>query len=125
MKNTTRLAAVLMVAAWLGACASTPPATEFPAGARAPAAAEIGPLLKGRSFNISSGGIRTDYAADSNVITAYFSGRSDQGTWRAEDGRICTEFKTIPSACNDLRVVGNAIYLKRSNGSVVKLEPRQ
>ncbi len=125
MKNTTRLAAVLTVVAWLGGCASTPPATEFPAGARAPAAAEIGPLLKGRSFKLGSGGVRVDYAADSDGVTVYFSGNVDHGTWRAEDGRVCSNFKNIPSACSDLRVVGNEIYLKRSNGSVVKLEPRQ
>ena len=46
------------------------------------------------------------------------------GTWRAEDGRVCYQFKTIPSACNDLRVAGKDVYLKRSNGQVVQLVPR-
>ena len=64
------------------------------------------------------------YGAAGNDITVYFSGRSDKGTWRAEDGRICYEFTTIPSACNDVRLLGNDIYLKRSNGQMTQLLPR-
>ena len=113
------------LAALLAACASGPPAaTDFPAGARTPNAAEVSTLLKGKSFKQSPGAIRMDYAADANTMTAFFSGNSYPGTWRAEDGRVCMEFKTITSACNDLRLVGKDIYLKRTNGRVVKLEPR-
>ena len=64
------------------------------------------------------------YGAAGNDITVYFSGRSDKGTWRAENGRICYEFTTIPSACNDVRLLGDDIYLKRSNGQVTQLLPR-
>ena len=107
------------------ACASTtPPLTEFHAGIRTLSATEIASLVKGKSFNLASGGMRSDYGAAGNDITVYFSGRSDKGTWRAEDGRICYEFTTIPSACNDMRLLGNDIYLKRSNGQVTQLLPR-
>lgn len=124
MNASTYLLPTALCLAFLAGCASgPPPAKEFPAGARAPNAAEITGLLKGKSFT-QAGGVRTDYAADSNAITAYFSGRTDSGTWRAEDGRVCFELKTLSSVCNDLRVVGNEIYLKRRDGQVVKLEPR-
>ena len=107
------------------ACASTTaPLTEFPAGIRTPSATEIASLVKGKSFNLASGGMRSDYGAAGNDITVYFSGRSDKDTWRAEDGRICYEFTTIPSACNDVRLLGNDLYLKRSNGQVTQLLPR-
>ena len=107
------------------ACASTtPPLTEFSAGIRTPSATETASLVKGKSFNLASGGMRSDYGAAGNDITVYFSGRSDKGTWRAEDGRICCEFTTIPSACNDVRLLGNDLYLKRSNGQVTQLLPR-
>ena len=107
------------------ACASTTaPLTELPAGIRTPSATEIASLVKGKSFNLASGGLRSDYGAAGNDITVYFSGRCDKRTWRAEDGRICYEFTTIPSACNDLRLLGNDIYLKRSNGQVTQLLPR-
>ncbi len=127
MRHVTFMAAAGIAVAWLlGGCASGPaPAADFPPGARTPAAAEVSSLLKGKSFNLAGVGIRTDYASESDVVTAYFSGRSEPGKWRTEDGRICFDFKTIPSACNDLRVVGNDIYLKRSNGQVVMLEPRR
>ncbi len=115
------------LAALLAACASgPPPASEFPAGAKAPSAAEVTALLKGKSFDLSGpGGVRTDYAKEGNAITVYFSGRSDVGTWRAEDGRVCMEnFRAIRGACNDVRLIGSDIYVKRSNGQVVKLSPR-
>lgn len=115
------------LAALLAACASgPPPASEFPAGAKAPSAAEVTALLKGKSFDLSGpGGVRTDYAKEGNAITVYFSGRSDVGTWRAEDGRVCMEnFRAIQGACNDVRMIGSDIYVKRSNGQVVKLSPR-
>ncbi len=119
---------LLASAAVLAGCASGPPPTaNFPPGARAPAAAEITSLLRGKSFSMNSptaGTIRSDYAAEANSVTAYFGGRSDSGTWRTEDGRVCYEFKTIPSACNDLRMVGADLYFKRSNGEVVKVLPR-
>ena len=107
------------------ACASTtPPLAELPAGIRTPSATEIASLVKGKSFNLASGGMRSDYGAAGNDITVYFSGRCDKGTWRAEDGRICYEFTTIPSACNDVRLLGNDLYLKRRNGQVTQLLPR-
>lgn len=122
--TTTRFLIPCALGAMLAACASgPPPATDFPAGARTPTAAEVTGLLKGKSFN-QPNGVRTDYAADSNTVTAYFSGRSDTGTWRGEDGRVCFELKTVPSGCNELRLVGNDLYLKRMSGQVIKLQPR-
>ena len=120
---------LLAAAAVLAACASgPPPATDFPPGARAPATGEITSLLRGKSFTLANPNgstTRVDHADDaSGSLVAYFGGRSDSGTWRAEDGRVCYQFKTIPSACNDLRVAGKDVYLKRSNGQVVQLVPR-
>ncbi|MFD1710578.1 hypothetical protein FVQ98_06930 [Ottowia sp. GY511] len=108
----------------VSACASTPPASDFPAGVRTPTKAEVANAVKGKSFNFATGNIRTDYGAASNDVTAYFSGRSEKGTWRAEDGRICFEFKTIASTCNEVRLLGSDIYLKRDNGQVTQLVPR-
>ena len=120
---------LLAAAAVLAACASgPPPATDFPPGARAPATGEITSLLRGKSFNLANpngSSIRVDHAADaSGGVAIYFSGRSDSGTWRTEDGRVCYELKTVPSACNDMRLAGKDIYIKRDNGQVVQLVPR-
>ena len=118
----------LLGAALLGACATPAPlGKDFAPGARAPTASELRALLRGKSYQtptVAGGTIRVDYAADSDRLQAFYRGRSDSGTWRAEDGRVCYQFKTIPSACNDLRVAGNDVYIKRSNGQVVQLVPR-
>lgn len=111
----------------LAACASgPPPATEFPAGAKAPSAAEIANLLRGKSFNIGgSNPTRVDYAKEGNASTIYFPGRADNGTWRTEDGRLCYDnFSSFKPLCNDIRLVGNDIYVKRANGQVVQAVPR-
>ena len=124
MNTATRLS-ILLSPLLLAACAaSAPPAKDFPAGARAPSAAELATLLlRGKSTNapLSNGGtIRVDYAADSNNLKVFVAGRSDTGTWRAEEGgRVCFEFKVFPSACNDIRLVGQDVYARRANGDVV------
>ncbi|MFT3779936.1 MAG: DUF995 domain-containing protein [Ottowia sp.] len=121
--NTIPRLSLLLSPLLIAACAATaPPAKEFPAGARAPSAAELTTLLRGKSTNApmpNGGTIRVDYAADSNALTAYIAGRTDSGTWRVEDGRICYELKTWPSACNEARLVGQDLYTKRANGDVV------
>lgn len=125
MNTATRLS-ILLSPLLLAACAaSAPPAKDFPAGARAPSAAELATLLRGKSTNapLSSGGtIRVDYAADSNNLKVFAAGRSDTGTWRAEEGgRVCFEFKVFTSACNDIRLLGQDIYTRRANGDVVSV----
>lgn len=84
-------------------------------------AAELTTLLRGKSTSAPTpnGAVRVDYGAIGNTLVAYIAGRSDTGTWRVEDGRICFEFKTWPSACNEARLVGSDIYTKRANGDVV------
>ena len=120
----------LIGAALLAGCASgPPPRTDFPPGARAPSAAEAAGLLRGKSFNLANpngSSIRVDHAADaSGGVAIYFSGRSDSGTWRTEDGRVCLDgFRAMPSVCNDVRLVGSDIYVKRANGQVVQSVPR-
>lgn len=117
----------LALAALLAACASgPPPATDFPAGAKAPSAAEVANLLRGKSFNVSgTNPIRVDYAKEGNANTIHFGDRTDSGTWRTEDGRVCYDnFKTFKPVCNDVRVVGKDIYVKRANGHVVQTVPR-
>ena len=114
-------------ASLVAGCASGPPPTaEFPAGAKTPSAAEITAALRGKSFTVPSAGstIRTDYAGEGNSVATFAAGHSDTGTWRAEDGRICYTMNRFPSACNDVRLVGNDIFAKRANGEVVQLKPR-
>jgi len=125
--NTLARLSILLSPLLLAACAATtPPPKDFPAGARTPSAAELTTLLRGKSFDaVASNGstYRTQYAANANGVTVFFSGRSDNGTWRAEEGRVCYTFETIPSTCSDYRLVGQDLYMKRANGEVVQTTP--
>ena len=123
MNTATRLSILLSPLLLVACAASAPPAKDFPAGARAPTAAELTTLLRGKTTNVplSNGGtIRVGYTADSNHLRVFAAGRSDSGTWRAgEGGRGCLEFKVFTSACNDIRLVGQDMYARRANGDVV------
>ena len=109
----------LALAAALAGCASTA-STEFAAEARKPNAAEVTSIFRGHTFTLDQ--TKVVYGP-ANEVAAFFGGRSDTGTWTAEDGRICFSFKVIPSACNEVRMVGQDIFLKRSNGRVSQLKP--
>lgn len=126
MRAVTHLTLVLSPVL-LAACAATaPPARDFPPGARAPSAAELTTLLRGKSFDLApadAAPYRMQFAADGNTLTIYFSGRSDRGTWRAEDGRVCFRFETIASSCGDYRLVGSDLYVRRAKGDVVRMTP--
>ena len=125
MNTTTMRLSALLLPLLLAACAATaPPAREFPAGARAPSAAELSALLRGKSTSAplpNGGNVLADYAADSDSLRAFAAGRSDTGTWRAEDGRVCYQFKVFNSSCTEIRLLGQDIYSRRANGEVVRV----
>lgn len=114
----------VLVPVLLAACATTTPVSkEFPAGARAPSAAELTALLRGKSYHsLASNGstVRADYSANSDAVTIFSGGRSDNGKWRVEGSQLCLQMTNFPSSCNDVRLVGQEIYLKRANGDVVR-----
>lgn len=101
-------------------------ADEFPANAQTPSASELSALLVGKTWLMSPkrGGIlHLQHAADGS-FQLFVGGRSDTGTWRAEDGRVCYELKVFNSACNDVRMADGELWFKRSNGEVVKITPK-
>lgn len=123
--NVLHRLALLLPPLLLAACAATTPVPkDFPADARTPSAAELTALLRGKSFDIvdSQGQtIRAHYAAASNDVEIFSSGRSDHGTWRAEDGRVCHEFRTFPASCSEYRLIGEDLYLKRASGTMARM----
>ena len=114
----------LLLPVLLAACATTTPVSkDFPAGARAPSAAELSAMLRGKSYHsVAANGstVRADYAANSDGVTLNSGGLTDNGKWRVEDGRLCLQMTNFPSSCSDIRLVGQDIYLKRANGDVVR-----
>ena len=98
-------------------------ADEFPDGVRTPAAAEVTTLMAGKTWIMSprrGGNLQLEHAADGGML-AFVGGKSDTGTWRSEDGKVCYEFRVFTSACNDVRLLGEDVYFRRSSGEVVKM----
>ena len=124
MRSGQRLLYVSFAAVLATACASgPPPATEFPAGAKAPSAAEVTNLLRGKSF--VAGGVRTDYAKEGNGATVYISGQPDAGTAPTRACPACLDgFRALPTMCTNALLVASDIYVKRANGQVVQSVPR-
>jgi hypothetical protein len=47
------------------------------------------------------------------------------GPWHTEAGKLCTELRGQSAmGCNDVRLAGERLYLKRTSGEVIELEPR-
>lgn len=114
------------VAACLALGVGAAHADEFPADARTPDAAEVSTLMAGKTWIMSprqGGKLQLEHAADGGM-RIYVGGKSDSGTWRSEDGKVCYEFRTFTSACNDVRLVGEDVYFRRSSGEVVKMKLR-
>ena len=116
--TATLLAALGLHSAW---------ADEFPTDARTPPAAEINTLFAGKTWIMTparGGELQLEHAADGG-FRAFVGGKSDSGTWRAEDGKMCYEFKgPFTSACNDVRLVGEQVLFKRSSGEVAPVKPK-
>lgn len=47
---------------------------------------------------------------------------SDSGRWRTEGSSVCNEWKTIRASCSEMRLLGQALYVKRANnGEVMRM----
>lgn len=110
----------------LGALAQSALPTEFPADARPAAASDLRTLLAGNAFHVRPAegtSWRIDYKSNGYAFLDTGSGFRDSGVWRVEDGRLCTEWRKARSGCSEVRVQGDAIYVKRaSNGEVLLFE---
>lgn len=101
-----------------------PPQSGFPEPATAPSAAELRDKLAGKVFRakLADGGFwRLEYKANGYFFINTHSGFSDTGKWQTKDGALCSEASKIKANCNEVRVHGDAIYLKRDSGEVVQL----
>jgi hypothetical protein len=116
------LAAVVASAAW----GQTAP-TEFPAGAQPVADAALKEHLAGKVFHIERADgnhWRLQYQGHGYYYINTTRGYTDSGKWRVEDSKLCSEPQKTKPACNEVRLVGEVMHLKRDNGEVIKFEPR-
>ncbi len=102
--------------------------TEFPADAVAEADAALKQRFAGRVLKAQpaqGAGWRMDFKDSGYVFLDLSSGYRDTGSWRIEGTRLCIAWQrpSSGSGCNEMRVHGDALLLKRTNGEVVALRP--
>jgi hypothetical protein len=115
----TLLAALLLIPA----AAALAQGTAFPDDATTPSAADIQQRLTGKAFDIKLGDgsmWHVQYGDGGAFDFKSSKGFADHGNWNAEDGKICSKGSKIPYSCNDVRMKGADLYLKRDNGEVVQ-----
>jgi hypothetical protein len=101
-------------------------AADFP-----PAAAPLEPAallrLSDRVFRVvprSSAAWRLQFNANGYYFINTESGYNDSGQWRVEGSSLCTAPQKTKASCNEMRLAGEGLYLKRDSGEVVRFEPR-
>ena len=112
----------------LGARAQAPTAasSEFPPDAKPLPAAVLHERLAGKVFNVkpaAGSAWRLQFQAGGHYFVNLSSGYSDNGPWRVEESRLCTAPQKARASCNEMRLAGDTLYLKRDSGEVVRFEP--
>lgn len=110
-----------------GAALAQSPAmpVEFPAGAASVEPVVLLQRLSGKVFRVATAGgnvWRWQFQSNGNFFLNV-GNFSDTGKWRAEGSAVCTEPQKNPASCNEMRLVGDTLYMKRDSGEIVKLEP--
>ena len=117
------LVAVPLVAAAQG----TPAPTAFPDGAEVASAAQLRERIADKVMHVQladGSSWRIDYRSNGYAYLDTSSGFRDTGQWRAEDGKLCSDWRRASSGCSEARVRGDVIYVQRKSGEVVVLAPR-
>lgn len=110
----------------LCAAAASAQVTDFPADAKPMEPEALKERLTGKTFHVApaSGAPWRLQFLGTGYYFVNAGNFSDKGTWRVEASRLCTAPSTRPAACNEMRLAGDALHLKRDSGEVVKFEPR-
>lgn len=98
-------------------------APAFPDDASAPSSADLQQRLAGKVFAVklaSGGSWRLEYKSNGYFFINTSAGFSDTGEWRVEDGKLCSKGRKIFASCNEVRVKGDGLFLKRDSGEVVQ-----
>ena len=121
------LSTATLLACHFAALAQLPaPPTDFPADAKPVAADVLLQRLAGKVFNVkpaASSAWRLQFQAGGHYFVNLSSGYSDDGPWRVEESRLCTAPQKARASCNEMRLAGDTLYLKRDSGEVVRFEP--
>ncbi len=101
--------------------------TEFPADATEPTAEALQARLLGKDFAVqpfSGPGWRLQFNSSGYAFLDVDTGARDKGTWRVEGDKLCVNWQRVTSGCSQIRLRGDAVYLKRASGEVVLMSAR-
>lgn len=120
-----RFALVAILFATSAALAQAPSA-EFPDGASALSPERLQESIAGKVFSVkpaSGPDWRWQFKPDGyffiNVGTF-----ADSGKWSVKESALCTEGSRIKFSCNEVRLVGAELHLKRDSGEIVRLQAK-
>jgi hypothetical protein len=113
----------IAAAAFAGAAfAQAAAPTTFPEASVAPPANELKTRLADKVFKVNladSSSWRLEFKASGYWFINTSAGFNDSGEWKTEDGKLCTSRKGFWT-CNDARVKGEQIFLKRTSGEIIE-----
>ncbi len=101
--------------------------TEFPASAQPLATTALQERIAGRLFHVTTAsGVtwRLQYQANGYFYINVSNGFSDTGKWRVESSMLCSEPQKSNASCNEMRLAGDQLYLKRDSGEIIRFDPR-
>jgi len=119
-------ALILLAFAPLCVLAQSAPPAEFPSDA-APVAPEVlreqmgGKVYKATPADGPSW--RLEYKANGYVFLDTSTGFRDSGKWRIEGTKLCAEWQRVSSSCAEARVRGGTVFVKRTSGEILALQP--
>lgn len=127
MKNIAIALAAALLSVGSASAQKTFP-TEYPAEAKPVAGSEIANRLTGKAFQVTtvtSGNWRLQFDKLGYAFVDTDNGYRDNGPWRVQGERWCTNMSKTGDQCADLYAVGETLYYKRnSNGEVVSMTLR-
>ncbi|HUG24272.1 hypothetical protein [Piscinibacter sp.] len=117
-------AALLLAAPMVGSAAPT----DFPPEATPVSDDALRERLSGKVFSVmpaDGNGWRLEYKSNGYFFINTDKGFAEAGRWKTESGKLCSEAPRIQANCSEVRVKGDALYLKRaSTGEVVEFVVR-
>ncbi len=105
-----------------------PPAGDFLPDAKILSAEALQQRLTGNTFHVERADgnhWRLQYQGSGYYFINTSRGYNDSGKWRVEGSKVCTEPQKTAASCNETRLLGESLYIKREvNGEIIKLERR-
>jgi hypothetical protein len=109
-----------LLALWTSAAAQ-----DFPEGSTAPNATELRTLISGKVFSVKTSASTWRMQINDNGYFYINVGNfADSGTWTVEDGRWCTKPQKSNASCNEMRISGGSLLMKRDSGEIVQFSPQ-